>query len=1207
MKNICLVIAFISCSIASFGQWTESVTQIGQDINCVQRLSDTRFYAVSRNNFLSTTNGGASWSMAPMKGPTGVNLIGDIILDIHFFDNNIGVATGWTLTGNSEVIYRTTNGGLNWTYAHLETPNGVWPFQLDEFDFPTASIGYAVGNNGRILKTTNGGVSWAAQNSGVTWHLYSVDFVNSNLGIAVGENGILRTTNGGASWQQILNEPALLETVAMIDVNTGYAFSDAKFFYTTTNGGVTWQKKDIPFQETEDIVTFNSLELLALTRYGAYKSNTGGAYWEYYQVPGEYAMFEADFSGDKGIVVGSGGKAWTVDSKGGGGWPVANFSIQSQPAIPCPDQPYTFQNLSDPALSFKWIHEGQEIGTSYHLTYAFPQPGGTKAIGLVATNGVNSDTAIQYIILEYLPELPAILNVSTTNGIACPFAPTYISFYSFYPDITYQLFQNQVPVGPQQTSGFVGTTSLFIPYPKPSDQFSIMATRTNNCGVNSAFYSFQLPMHPVPDLSFPFTVSDQSICAGEVIDFHVDRSEIGKRYILRGTDFSPNTTMEGSGQAITFEDIAPLDTTLVKLLVLDIQTGCLSEHPTALKVDVQPKPGAYFSTETVNPEPGQPISIINDSDDFGGTYHWQLSSQTGVQLQGSNPTAFTLNMPGVYPITLTINTAAGCSDTLVRTLRVPNPVLIDSCNGTHYSRNMDGNGTPSWSRADAQGNSFVMLASDIASQWFMHSGRNDSIIGDYGEIFESSIHHLIKLDKNGTPLWFTDIEYSSAGVTAVTTDQNGNIYIAMLTDDSDNIEVSSRSGRKHKLGLGEFYYHVVLLKYDAQGNYQWARNQPDVYYTAKVDIEIAFDGSVYLMGNTFLAKYSPIGELLWSNQQLTDIHYLDIEHDHDSTLFLAQAAINENHEVTGWIDKVSLDGTKSLFFGPVAFVPTFGIRSGLLIENMRIDQNGDLYITGAANATVIIANQTFAQTCSFDFLDPIVARLDPSGQVKWVRRLNMCGTIATSKGLDVKDDEVGVFLMYYGDSLQIGNQLITHYPTSGQVVWTLSTNGFDKNLTLINNTDAICNFWATADLFHYLPNGDSRFVFSFNETLDFGSTVFEPTQWPDPPLCNIMFCHGSPGYCFDMTTVATHNPHENLPTGSILFPNPTKRSIVSINLPHETIEGVRIFDLHGKLMETNTASGQKVDARFLNTGLYFVEIRTSSKIFVDRLVVEDQP
>ena len=132
------------------------------------------------------------------------------IRDVAFVTENKIVAVGqgiWISTDiekNWEGIYP----GYDQAMDMLGT--NKW---LEAVDFPSTSIGYAVGNGPKtvILKTTTGGSSWKELNPSFPWQaseLHDVKFIDINTGFAVGGtflNGnwkgtILKTTNGGSDW-----------------------------------------------------------------------------------------------------------------------------------------------------------------------------------------------------------------------------------------------------------------------------------------------------------------------------------------------------------------------------------------------------------------------------------------------------------------------------------------------------------------------------------------------------------------------------------------------------------------------------------------------------------------------------------------------------------------------------------------------------------------------------------------------------------------------------------------------------------------------------------------------------------------------------------------------------------------------------------------------------------------------------------------------
>jgi photosystem II stability/assembly factor-like uncharacterized protein len=86
--------------------------------------------------------------------------------------------------------------------------------------------------------------SWSQQTSGTANNLFSVHFVNSNEGWAVGfSNTILHTTNGGTNWLAQTNQSGVTVSsylgVRFLDSNTGWA-GGGSAVVRTTDGGASW-------------------------------------------------------------------------------------------------------------------------------------------------------------------------------------------------------------------------------------------------------------------------------------------------------------------------------------------------------------------------------------------------------------------------------------------------------------------------------------------------------------------------------------------------------------------------------------------------------------------------------------------------------------------------------------------------------------------------------------------------------------------------------------------------------------------------------------------------------------------------------------------------------------------------------------------------------------------------------------------------------
>lgn len=86
-------------------------------------------------------------------------------------------------------------------HAQWTTLNSGTTQDLYSVCFVDANIGWVVGEVGTILKTTDGGAHWTPQSSGVSERLSSVCFLDDNRGFAVGVNGTyVQTTDPIPPW-----------------------------------------------------------------------------------------------------------------------------------------------------------------------------------------------------------------------------------------------------------------------------------------------------------------------------------------------------------------------------------------------------------------------------------------------------------------------------------------------------------------------------------------------------------------------------------------------------------------------------------------------------------------------------------------------------------------------------------------------------------------------------------------------------------------------------------------------------------------------------------------------------------------------------------------------------------------------------------------------------------------------------------------------
>jgi photosystem II stability/assembly factor-like uncharacterized protein len=174
--------------------------------------------------FLETTNGGFTWEHANIDSGTFSQFP---VIDFKFYNQLYGFACGgrFDIAG---VIWRTTNGGDNWTAIDPQytPPDDLWDIHF--FDsLNVMAVGgdpdfFGVG----IMQSTDAGISWDYYEIGVYGQALSVSFRTENEGWAVVPNSesFVATYDYGVTWlDYIAPNSAKLYDIIFTDSLTGYA------------------------------------------------------------------------------------------------------------------------------------------------------------------------------------------------------------------------------------------------------------------------------------------------------------------------------------------------------------------------------------------------------------------------------------------------------------------------------------------------------------------------------------------------------------------------------------------------------------------------------------------------------------------------------------------------------------------------------------------------------------------------------------------------------------------------------------------------------------------------------------------------------------------------------------------------------------------------------------------------------------------------
>jgi photosystem II stability/assembly factor-like uncharacterized protein len=195
--------------------WTVKPTTARGSIAVLRFIDrNTGFFISGFSEIYRTLDGGATW--APMNDPTNQTY------RTCFF---VSPDTGWVVVNAPGALYKTTDGGRNWT---LQLNREGQSTDIDDMFFLDSRLGWIVGTGGICLRTRDGGATWERQITGVgSDGLYSVAFADSLHGAIAGAHGaLLGTEDGGATWVRQIDRDAYtgydLQSVQLLDSLNGW-------------------------------------------------------------------------------------------------------------------------------------------------------------------------------------------------------------------------------------------------------------------------------------------------------------------------------------------------------------------------------------------------------------------------------------------------------------------------------------------------------------------------------------------------------------------------------------------------------------------------------------------------------------------------------------------------------------------------------------------------------------------------------------------------------------------------------------------------------------------------------------------------------------------------------------------------------------------------------------------------------------------------
>ena len=267
-------------------QWVQQPLPVNKPITGIKFInSQTGWACTSRGTpadtgyVIATTNSGTNWFVQ-------ISAYNNAFTDINALDNLTCFASAYDAVINRDKIYKTSDGGQNWTIITMVPNMGIDDMQFLNKD-SAWECGTSVGPD--VRTTTDGGNTWIVRTNGITMATDRIFFLNYNTGFCAATFNLYRTTNAGLNWELKYTSSEGILGLYFSDLNTGWISLAGHKIGKTINGGLNWNIQH-PFDPRGEGI-FN-IYFIGNTGWAGtgwngkiLKSVDGGISWGYQNVP----------------------------------------------------------------------------------------------------------------------------------------------------------------------------------------------------------------------------------------------------------------------------------------------------------------------------------------------------------------------------------------------------------------------------------------------------------------------------------------------------------------------------------------------------------------------------------------------------------------------------------------------------------------------------------------------------------------------------------------------------------------------------------------------------------------------------------------------------------------------------------------------------------------------------------------------------------
>jgi photosystem II stability/assembly factor-like uncharacterized protein len=184
----------------------------------------------SQTYIYRTANGGVNWTQVFTQA-------GGFINAIHFISSYFGYAVGNPVNGRWTLWY-SGNGGVTWDSLNNLLQNGNESGWNNSMAF-IGNFGWFGTNNSRAYNAVNPICSWSFAPTTGLLNSMSLHFNSNTLGL-VGGSTMLRTTDGGLTWSGIGIVPGTGNIYGIEGTGTDFWYIRGPDVYRSSNSGDNW-------------------------------------------------------------------------------------------------------------------------------------------------------------------------------------------------------------------------------------------------------------------------------------------------------------------------------------------------------------------------------------------------------------------------------------------------------------------------------------------------------------------------------------------------------------------------------------------------------------------------------------------------------------------------------------------------------------------------------------------------------------------------------------------------------------------------------------------------------------------------------------------------------------------------------------------------------------------------------------------------------